>query len=297
MDVLRGEDVHHLFQHVLEEVVCSDTARAEVHLLVRFVCAREFGICGEHLCRVSRHLYFWHDSDATLSSVAHEVAQLVLSVVAAVCALFAFVLVLASELAPLLPGLSFAPRSEAGETWVALNLDAPSGSVSEVKVEAVELILRHDVNLLLEERNGLEVARHVEHQRAPLESRSVNDVACLDSVLLLQLVYGLPSEAEAVGRSGADEQRVLSDMKAVSLGRRSAVETCEAHHLTSVVCGVGCELLRVDVLCLGANLVDNLQLCGSAERTLARNERLRLGEQRLRRSGRSGKDAAEEEGC
>ena len=219
MDVLRGEDVHHLFQHVLEEVVCSDAARAEVHLLVGFVRAREFGVGGEHLSRVSRHLYFWHDGDATLSSVAHEVAQLVLSVVAAVSASFALVHILASELAPLLPCLSFAPRSELGEARVALNLDAPSGSVGEVKMESVELVLRHDVDLLLEERNGLEVARHVEHERAPLESRSVNNVACHDGVLLLQLVYGLPSEAEAVCRSGADEQRVLSDVEAVSLGR------------------------------------------------------------------------------
>ena len=235
MDVLRGEDVHHLFQYVLEEVVCSHAAWAEVHLLVRLVRAREFWIGCEHLSRVARHLYFGHDSDATLCCVLHEVAQLVLSIVATVCALFAFILVLASEFAPLLPGLSFAPCSKTGKARVALYLYAPACSVGEVEVEAVELILCHHVNLLLEERNGLEVARHVEHQRAPLEGGSILNVARHDAILLLQLLYGLPGEAEAVGRSGTDEQCVLSDVEVVSLGRRSVGEACEAYHLLSVV--------------------------------------------------------------
>ena len=37
MDVMRREDIHHLFQDILKEIVGSDVARTEISLLVRLM--------------------------------------------------------------------------------------------------------------------------------------------------------------------------------------------------------------------------------------------------------------------
>ena len=68
-----------------------------------------------------------------------------------------------------------------------------------MEVQTVELVLRHHVNLLLDEADRLKMARHVKHYRAPLVGRRVVDVASHDAMLGLELAYGLPCVAESVG--------------------------------------------------------------------------------------------------
>ena len=51
--------VHNLAKHILQKVVCGNATRAEVGLLVRLVCARQFGICCKHLLGVSTRWRSW----------------------------------------------------------------------------------------------------------------------------------------------------------------------------------------------------------------------------------------------
>ena len=219
MDILGREDVHHFLQNILKEVVCCHTTRTEVHLLVRLVCARQFGISRHHLSRVTRHLYLGHDGYAAFSSVSNEIAQLVLCVIAAVSAFRTFFDVACAVLRPFLPCALRTPCRQLGEPRIALYLDAPSGSVGEMDVQAVELILRHYVHLLLDEFNRLEMTRHVEHQRAPLICRSVVNVAADNASLRGKLTDSLPSIAESVSSGSTYKECVGSDMQAVSLRR------------------------------------------------------------------------------
>ena len=199
VNVLGREDVHHLLQHVLKEVVSSHAACAEVHLLVWLMRTREFGIGSHHLGRVARHLYLGNNRDATFGSVSHQLAQFVLGVVAAMSVGRTFHSVLGSVFAPLLPCAFWSPCSHTCQQRIALNLDAPARSIGEMEVQTIELVLRHNVNLLLDEADRLEVSRHVEHYRAPLVGRRVVDVASHNAMLGLELADGLPCVAESVG--------------------------------------------------------------------------------------------------
>ena len=60
------------------------------------------------------------------------------------------------------------PSGKVGKAWIAFNLNAPTSGIGKVQVQIVELVLSHNVHLPLKEADGEEVARHVNHKRAPL---------------------------------------------------------------------------------------------------------------------------------
>ena len=49
-------------------------------MLVRLAGARQFGICGKHLGRMSRHLDFGDDGDIAVGGIPDYLAQIVLGV-------------------------------------------------------------------------------------------------------------------------------------------------------------------------------------------------------------------------
>ena len=177
MDILGGENVHNFQKHVFEEIIYAGVARAKVSLLVRFVCAGIFGVGGEGFFGVCRHFNFRHNRHAALGGIAHQFAQLVLRVVAPVCAGLAFFHVASVAVPPLFPRSIGAPRPEPREARITLDFHAPAGGIREVQVQAVEFVARHHVDLLLQKIYGEEVARNVEHHAAPLKGGRVCDVA------------------------------------------------------------------------------------------------------------------------
>ena len=81
VDVLRGEDFHHFFQYVLQEIIGGHAARAEICLLVGLMGAAELRIGSQHLLTVGRHFNLGDYGDAALGSIFHQSAQLILGVV------------------------------------------------------------------------------------------------------------------------------------------------------------------------------------------------------------------------
>ena len=92
MDVGRGEEVHHLVEHILDkqhgllvtgaEHVFGDTPSAP-HL-VGTACAAQLGVAGQSRLHMARQVDLGNDVDVPLSSILDQVANLVLGIEAAV---------------------------------------------------------------------------------------------------------------------------------------------------------------------------------------------------------------------
>src|SRR5437773_11776406 len=64
------------------------------------------------------------------------------------------------------------PRAQRGEPWVLADLDTPPLVVGEVQVQPVQLMERDEIDELLHELLGPEVARHDQVHATPAEPRS-----------------------------------------------------------------------------------------------------------------------------
>ncbi|MCY1457830.1 hypothetical protein D9M71_751570 [compost metagenome] len=69
-----------------------------------------------------------------------------------------------------------AAAADAGQLRVALDLHAPALVIGEMPMEGVELLLGHRIEHALDLVQALEVARRIEHQPAPAETRRIVDL-------------------------------------------------------------------------------------------------------------------------
>src|SRR2546429_9817129 len=116
---------------------------------------------------MARHLDLRHDRHEARACIGDDLADIVLRIEAtvrlAVEAPRGRVLVLSA-----VERLT-APRAHLGETRVLLDLEAPPLVVGQVPVEAVELMERREIEVLLHELLRHEVTGHVEMDAAPRE--------------------------------------------------------------------------------------------------------------------------------
>ena len=109
-----------------------------------------------------------HHGDAARGGVGHHPPHFVLRVVAAVRHGVRAVAVVGQ-------GGGGAAGAHLREPRPGAYLQAPTLIVGQVPVKGVELVERHQIKEPLDERDGKEVARHVEMQAAPREARVVAD--------------------------------------------------------------------------------------------------------------------------
>src|SRR3989475_2843484 len=116
---------------------------------------------------MARHLDLRHDRHEARAGVGDDLADMCLSKEAAVRLAveppLGRVLVLSTD------ERLTAPRAHLGETRVLLDLEAPPLVVGQVPVEAVELMERREIEVLLHELLRHEVTGHVEVDAPPLE--------------------------------------------------------------------------------------------------------------------------------
>ena len=101
------------------------------------------------------------------------------------------------------------PGAHLGQLRVLLDLDAPALVLGEVPVEDVELVQRHQVQVLEQELLGHEVAAHVEVAAAPGEARACPRSPRREpsSPPRRRAPAGTPRAAAAGGRSAARRRR------------------------------------------------------------------------------------------
>jgi hypothetical protein len=66
-------------------------------------------------------------------------------------------------------------RSYCGQLRTRVDLNSPALIVGEMEVQDVELVERHDIDVLLDLPHGQEMACDVEHSAAPAKARLVHD--------------------------------------------------------------------------------------------------------------------------
>ena len=88
MYVFRGEERHHLIEHLFYKCECAlltytecsvETAPIGAHF-VRASCAAQFGICRQCGRGVARHIYFGHYCDVSFGGISHDVLYFILRI-------------------------------------------------------------------------------------------------------------------------------------------------------------------------------------------------------------------------
>ena len=177
MDILRGEQLHHLGQYAFEEfesLLPSGAKHIVGHApaaphLVRTARAAQFGIGGQRRQHMARQVDFGNHRNTPVGGIFHHVADLVLRIETAVGRT-----VIGSPLLADHSGL--ADAAHGGQLRIALDLDAPALIVGQVPVQRIELVYGHHVDIPLHFVHREEVARHVEVHAPVCEPRRVGDL-------------------------------------------------------------------------------------------------------------------------
>ena len=151
MNDLAGEQFHHLRQHILHELIDLGIADAEhilihapvVSHLIGTARTTELRIRGERRQHVSGHVYLRYDGDMPCCGVRHNVAYLLLCIVAAIRCLVVKVGIRADDRTATL-------GTYGDQLRPFLDFDAPALIISEVPVKHVHIMQRQQVDELLD---------------------------------------------------------------------------------------------------------------------------------------------------
>ena len=147
---------------------------------------------------MTRHLYFWDYLNVARCCIAYDILDIFLCVITTVgtwrILMTIFTVVIHP---PLCPIRLCAIRGFIGQTRIFLHLHAPSTTISEVPVEAVELEISHRINLLLQKVLCPEVARAIDHQTTISETRGVLHLYTGYLTILFELAKGLQTIEQA----------------------------------------------------------------------------------------------------
>src|SRR5712671_3038449 len=69
-------------------------------------------------------------------------------------------------------------RSDSSQLGTRVDLNSPALIVGQMKVKHIELVERHQIDVLLDFLDREKVARRIDHRAAPSEARAVNDGNC-----------------------------------------------------------------------------------------------------------------------
>ena len=176
MDVLGGEDVHQLREHILQEGKDGVVAGAEDVLghapagphLIRTAGATQLRIGGEGCHHVARKVHFRNHGNATGGGIGHHFLHFLLRVETAVTD--------AVVGAPvLLDDGSVAPRAHFHELGIGLDFRAPALVVGEVPVQAVQFVYGHYIQVTFHLIHAPEVTGNVQVHTPVGKARLVLD--------------------------------------------------------------------------------------------------------------------------
>ena len=174
MNVFRREDIHHFEQHIFQELKCFFIPYTEISLFIRYMCARQFRIGRCHFFRMRRHFNFRNYRNVMLLCIGYDFSTLLLSKVSPYRSFRTFVYVFSITIPPLFPILSCTPGRKACQTGIFLYFNTPAGCVRQMKVQTIEFVVSHGINLLLHEIHPEEMTRYIKHHPTILKSRFVD---------------------------------------------------------------------------------------------------------------------------
>ena len=172
MDVFTGEQLDHLVNNVLDKLQRLIFTHAEdivghaplAPYLIRTTGTSQLGIgrqCAQH---VARHVNLGDDSNITVGSIAHDILDLLLSVVATIGHAVVHGRVVAQH-------RSLAPSAHLGQTGIFFDFHSPALVIGQMPVQAIHTMQRHDVDKTLHRLDGKEVAHAVQVHATVGEAR------------------------------------------------------------------------------------------------------------------------------
>ena len=193
--------------------------------------AAELRVGRHHSGQVAGHFHLGHDGDVQAVCIGHHVADVVLCVEIGTVGLASPV---AAALQLGVPGV-LPHGAHGGQTRVLPDFHAPALVISQVPVEVVHLVERHQAEQLLDFLSGEEVAADVEHETAITETRGIIDADERQGTTLTQARYAgsdmggqhlakaLECVEDARGCAGVHCDALLGDLQTVALGVSHAV--------------------------------------------------------------------------
>ena len=221
MDILAGEQVKDLQQHLLQEFVGAFLAGTEFPL-VRPVGFRQgtgqFRIGGAGLVIMPGHLDFGDDLDVPFGRKGENLRDILFGIVAAVGPRRPFFQEISAHLILFpIPEIGLGPPGgQLCEARVRVDLQPPAWIVHQVEVETVHLEERHHFQLLHHEFLPLEVPAFVQHEAPVAVTRPVQDGAAdHGTVQRRQHLQGLPGIEHALRIRRLDLHPFLTDLQPV----------------------------------------------------------------------------------
>ena len=161
-----------MVEHILDEgvhllVPCTENVGIDTPILARLVrtaCAAQLGIRSQGCHHVAGHVDLGHNRDVSLGGIFHDVANLIVGVVAAVGRAVLNLRVMSEH------GLR-ALRAHLRQLRIAGHAEAPALIVGDVPVETVHVVKRDEVDIFFDKLHGEEVTGTVEHHATVAEAR------------------------------------------------------------------------------------------------------------------------------
>ena len=182
VNVTAGEHFCHIVEHRLEEVddfIVTDVQHVfgntsgHTNLVGAIGVAAQLWIGSKGSHHVSWHVDFRDDLDVSLSSISHNLAQIVEGVVHAATI---FCVVKEVWICTITHKRTFTTATHLGQLGIFGNLNAPTLVIGQVPVQAVHFVERHDVEDALHLSFVEEVTSNVEHISAIRQEGFVFDV-------------------------------------------------------------------------------------------------------------------------
>ena len=179
MDIFGGEYLDDFVQHVLHKLERFLLARAEhvreyapgVFHLIRAARAAQLRIGSQRSEHVARHVDFGNHGNKSIGGIFYDFTALLLCVEAAVTLAVVEAGVTSDDCAG-------APGTLRGQLGVFLDFNAPALVFGDVPVEAVHAMQGNQVDVLLHELQGEEMACAVEVHATIAEARLVDNGDC-----------------------------------------------------------------------------------------------------------------------
>ena len=181
MNLLVGKDLNDFIKHILGkangtrighiEHIREDTT-IDLYIVRAIGPTTELRVCRYGSTSMTRELHLGHNLDVALTGICNQFTSLILCIEVRPISLFGII----TSILKVTHVRVIAHTTHRGELRIFLDLDAPALVISEMPVEAVHLIIGHDVNHTLQLVHFEEMSAHIEHKSTISKARFIGNI-------------------------------------------------------------------------------------------------------------------------
>ena len=173
MDIFGREELHDLSQNVFQKFKRFFISDTEVRLLIRHMRTRQFRIGCQHFFRMGRHFDLRNNGYIVFLCISHQFPDIILCIIATLCTGIGFFTIFPLSVPPVFPDSLRTPCRKLGQTRILLDFNTPSGSIGQMQVKTVDLIVRQQVYLTFHKFFTAEMTGHIQHDTTVFKTRFI----------------------------------------------------------------------------------------------------------------------------